>query len=58
MADLPVHAIKEGQMSVTTKDELAKQVAERTGLDASQAKARGRCDDRRDHRTARRRQRG
>jgi nucleoid DNA-binding protein len=26
-------------MSVTTKDELAKQVAERTGLDASQAKA-------------------
>jgi nucleoid DNA-binding protein len=25
-------------MSVTTKDELAKQVAERTGLDASQAK--------------------
>jgi DNA-binding protein HU-beta len=26
-------------MSVTTKDELAKQVAERTGLDASRAKA-------------------
>ena len=36
-------------MSVTTKDELAKQVAARTGLEAGQAKARG-GDDRGDHR--------
>ncbi|HEX3361609.1 MAG TPA: HU family DNA-binding protein [Solirubrobacterales bacterium] len=35
----PATRSKENRMAITTKDELAKQVAERTGLDASQAKS-------------------